>query len=129
MVGCDDVQGSVTVFPPANMGGEGLAQWAGVPFLGRIPMFTSLEKAAESGVGVISQEGEVSSILARIVNSTMRVNTLTTRYRVSCKSLDVVFCLLFTNRLPFVLQRTVLFPYGIHFNILGEGGGERCRRD
>ena len=101
MVGCDDVQGSVTVFPPANMGGEGLAQWAGVPFLGRIPMFTSVEKAAESGVGVISQGGEVSSILARIVNSTMRVNTLTTRYRVSCKSLGVVFCLLFTNRWRF----------------------------
>ena len=28
MVGCDDVQGSVMVFPPANMGGEGLAQCA-----------------------------------------------------------------------------------------------------
>ena len=98
MDGGDDGQGSVTVFPPANMGGEGLAQWANVPFLGRIPMFTSLEKAAESGVGVISQGGEVSSILARIVNSTAQTDVLTLRYRVSCKSLDVVICLLATNR-------------------------------
>ena len=98
MDGSDEVQGSVTVFPPANMGGEGLAQWANVPFLGRIPMFTSLEKAAESGVGVISQGGEVSSILARIVNSILCRNSLIPRYCVSCKSLDVVICLLFTNR-------------------------------
>jgi singapore isolate B (sub-type 7) whole genome shotgun sequence assembly, scaffold_7 len=56
------------MFPPVNNGGEGLASWAKVPFLGRIPMFTSLEKAAETGEGIISQGGQISVILTKIVN-------------------------------------------------------------
>lgn len=56
------------MFPPVNNGGEGLAAWANVPFLGRIPMFTSLEKAAELGEGIISQGGQISVIIAKIVN-------------------------------------------------------------
>lgn len=61
--------GAITIFPPSHGGGEGLATWANVPFLGRIPIFTSLEKAAENGEGVINQGGQVSVIISKIVNS------------------------------------------------------------
>lgn len=63
-----NLMGSITIFPPSNGGGEGLARWANVPFLGRIPIFTSLEKAGESGEGVINQGGQVSAVISHIVN-------------------------------------------------------------
>lgn len=64
-----NLTGGITIFPPSNGGGEGLAQWANVPFLGRIPIFTSLEKAGENGEAVINQGGQVSVTIGRIVNS------------------------------------------------------------
>ena len=64
------------MFPAVNNGGEGLASWAHVPFLGRIPMFTSLEKAAESGEGIVSQGGPISVILTKIVNCIQWITVL-----------------------------------------------------
>ena len=60
--------GSICIFPPSNNGGEGLAQWAIVPFLGRIPIFTSLEKASEMGEGAPAIGGRVFVVVSKIVN-------------------------------------------------------------
>lgn len=68
-----NLTGAIQIFPPANGGGEGLAKWANVPFLGRIPIFTSLEKAAENGEGVIHQEGQAATVISKIVNSRNKV--------------------------------------------------------
>ncbi|CBK24758.2 uncharacterized protein [Blastocystis hominis] len=59
---------SVTLFPPAEGGGEGLAKWAGTRFLGRIPMFTAVEQAGEKGECVINQGGSASVVVSKIVN-------------------------------------------------------------
>ena len=61
--------GSICIFPPSNNGGEGLAQWANVPFLGRIPIFTSLEKASEMGEGAPAIGGRVFVVVSKIVNA------------------------------------------------------------
>lgn len=67
-----DIQGAVTLFPPAEGGGEGLAKWAGTRFLGRIPMFTSMEQAGEKGECVINQGGNASVVVSKIVNGRKR---------------------------------------------------------
>ena len=84
----------MTIFPPSNNGGEGLAKWAGVPFLGRIPMMTSLEKAAESGMGLVEQGTHDGVVLSKIVNGKKQYCEIIDRNRVSCGTLDVLeFCL------------------------------------
>lgn len=86
----------MTIFPPANNGGEGLAAWANVPFLGRIPMMTALEKAAETGVGLVEQGTRDSLVLSQIVNSKERDERIKGRNHVSCGTIDVfkLICLL-----------------------------------
>lgn len=64
--------GSICIFPPSNNGGEGLAQWANVPFLGKIPIFTSLEKAGEMGQGAPAIGGHVFVVVSKIVNGMTR---------------------------------------------------------
>ena len=64
-----NLTGAITLFPPSKGGGEGLAAWANVPFLGRIPIFTSLEKAAENGEGIVNLDGHVATVISKIVNS------------------------------------------------------------
>ena len=93
-----NLTGAIQIFPPSNGGGEGLAKWAKVPFLGRIPIFTSLEKAAENGEGVINQEGQAAIVISKIVNSRRGMEGVMNSNRVSCESLDVfvglgTFCL------------------------------------
>lgn len=91
-----NLTGAIQLFPPAHGGGEGLAQWAKVPFLGRIPIFTSLQKAAENGEGVINQEGPASTVISKIVNSKCKDRGMISSNRILCESLDFFFfiCLL-----------------------------------
>lgn len=95
----------ITIFPASNGGGEGLAKWANVPFLGRIPIFTSLEQAGESGQAVIDQGGQVAVTISRIVNSELFGIGMICRYFVSCESLVILYCLL-----------NIIAIFGFHFS-------------
>ena len=62
----------MTLFPPSEGGGEGLAKWAGKRVLGRLSMFKAVEPAGERGECVITQGGNASVVVSKIVNGRER---------------------------------------------------------